>query len=548
MFADHNIQFAVRDGTRLSLDLYRPASSRPCPTVLIRTCYTKTLVSHFERGAFWVQCGFAYVVQDVRGRGDSEGVFYPLLHECHDGSDTIDWIVSQPWSDGRVVMVGGSYAGWTQMYAATSGNPHLVALVPMVTPSDPDRGFPMSYGMILPSAACWAALTDGHVNQDLGDVDLKEAYRHRPLVEFDRVIGRRLRPWRDWIHHVVRDNYWDALSYQNALARTTQSMLHVSGWYDDCLGGALENFAALSSRNAGGEAPAQRLLIGPWLHGNVGESVSRGIDFGESARVDLGTLQRDWFDACLNTTNSKVAPVRLFVMGRNTWIEAQEWPVKGTQYIPYYLHSAGRANGRDGDGTLSLQSPAAEEPDRFTSDPRSPVPYEADFQWQQVGGPTDCANLELREDILVYTGPMLEEPILICGPIRVKIFAATSARDADWMAKVLDVHPDGRAIRLNDGAVRARFRQGHDREAFLTPGAVEEYDVNCWATCIELQPGHRLRLEIASSAFGKYDVNLQGGGPIGREIDGVVGRQTVFHDTARPSRIILPVLPLLRHV
>lgn len=539
---DHHVQIAMRDGTLLSADIYRPGSPSPCTTVLMRTCYTKAWHPNAERGAFWAANGYAYIVQDVRGRGDSDGRFYPLVHESDDGSDTIDWIVSQPWSDGRVVMVGGSYAGWTQVYAACSQNRALMALAPMVTPADPDRGFPMSYGMIMPAAASWMAMLDGHINQDLSAADLQRALAHRPIIEFDTVVGRHLKPWRDWVSHAVRDGYWDEQAYQARLLGCPQPMLHVSGWYDDCLKGALENFASLSGRRFKDEAPAQRLLVGPWLHGTLGQRKIGAIDYGEAAEIDLNPLQRDWFDACLKGKSPETAPVQLFVMGRNAWIHEQEWPIARTEYLSYYLHSAGQANTRHGNGTLSTLPPHEEPADQFQYDPVDPVPYSSSLDWRQVGGPDDCANIELRDDVLVYTGPVLEEPLLICGPLRMRLFAATSVRDTDWTAKILDVHPDGRAIRLNDGAVRARFRHGHHREVFLSPGAIEEYDIDCWATCIELPAGHRLRLEVSSSAFGKHDVNLNGGGPVGQESEPVIAHQLLYHDAAHPSRIILPVL------
>jgi putative CocE/NonD family hydrolase len=540
VIVEHHARMAMRDGVLLSADIYRPPASSACSTVLIRTCYTKTLAAYAEAATFWTANGYAFIVQDVRGRGDSDGMFYPFVCETDDGSDTLDWIASQPWSDGRVMMIGASYLGHTQVYAACSQNPHLVALVPMATPGDPDRGFPLCYGMALPAAACWVAMLDGHINQDLSTVDLDRVYRHRPAVDIGKLIGRTLNPWRDWIDHAVRDDYWERQAYQQRLQQCSQPMLHVSGWYDDCLSGALENFASLSKRSFASET--QRLLIGPWLHGTIGQRRIGETDYGRAAEIDLNRLQRDWFDACRSRKPLEAAPVRLFVMGRNAWIDEQEWPIARTEYVSYYLHSAAHANSRNGDGTLSTSPPTDEPPDQFRYDPANPASYSASLDWKQIGGPDDCASLELRDDILVYTGPVLEEPLLICGPLRVWLFAATSARDTDWTAKILEVHPDGRAIRLNDGAIRARFRKGHDKEVFVPPGTIEEYEIDCCATCIELQPGHRLRLEISSSACGKYDLNLNGGGPVGREVEPVIARQTVYHEAARPSRIILPIL------
>jgi uncharacterized protein len=546
MIAERNVRMAMRDGTQLSADVYRPDWATSGPVVLTRTCYTKiqsTPGGHAEKAAFWTAHGYIYVVQDVRGRGDSEGSFYPLVHELEDGSDTLDWIASQPWSDGRVVMVGGSYRGWTQVYAAASGNHHLKALVPVTTPPDPDRLFPLSRGMILPAAASWMAAMDGHIVQDLNDQDVRRAFEHRPIAECDRAFGRRLSPWREWVRSAVRGEYWDKQAYQDRLMETHQPMLHVTGWYDDCLTGALENFAALSKRKFAGQASAQRLLVGPWNHLTIGQRKVGDIDYGPAAQINLDQLQHEWFHACLNGQAVHSAPVQLFVMGRNAWLTEEQWPVARTQYVHLYLHSGGRANTRNGDGSLSMSVPQAETPDHFRHNPDDPVHYTETLTWAQVGGADDSSRVELREDVLVYTCPEITQSLLICGHMHLRLFAASSARDTDWMVKVVDVHPDGRAIRLNDGAVRARFRRGHHGEEFVPPGTVEKYEIDCGATCIELAPGHRLRIEIASSAFGKYDVNLGGGGPVGRETEAVIAEQTIYHDAAHPSHLLLPVLP-----
>lgn len=547
MIIDHHVQCPMRDGVLLSADIYRPDSGGRCTTVLTRSCYTKVAKAfggNQDRAKFWTANGYVYMTQDVRGRGDSSGTFYPLRHETEDGSDTIDWIASQSWSDGRVVMIGGSYPGWTQLYAACSRNSKLIALVPMVTPADPDRGFPLSYGMIMPAAGAWLAFLDGHTNQELNGDDLDRAYKHQPTFDFDRILGRCLQSWRDWVTHAVRDHYWDSLAYQTRLLETSQHMLHVSGWYDDCLSGALENFSRLIARRYTDAAPLQRLLVGPWLHGTIGQRKIGELDYGEGAEVDLNQLQLEWFNTCLTARNVEepLATVRLFMMGRNAWIEGTTWPLAHTQYIPFYLHSQGHANTRNGDGALSVEPPLDEPPDKFSYNPAKAVPYSPNVDFKQVGGPDNCAEIELRDDVLVYTGPILEAPLVICGPLRVKLYARTTARDTDWTAKILDVQPDGKAIRLNDGAIRARFRNGHDREEFLRPGEIVHYDIDCWATCIELPVGHRLRLEISSSAFGKYDVNLNGGGPVGRESEPHIADQSVFHNAKYPSHLVLPVL------
>jgi putative CocE/NonD family hydrolase len=540
---DYNVLIPMRDGVKLSAAICRPDGRGPFPCLLSRSCYTKWALPIAARARYWTSNGCVLVLQDVRGRGDSDGRFYPLINEQCDGLDTLDWLAAQPWSDGRILLFGASYAGWTQLYIAGDNHPSLVAAVPTAAPPDPDRSFPRHHGMLVPGAAAWLATLDGHTNQDLSECDVPGAFAALPIIEFDRHIGRHLKAWRDWTEHPPGTPYWRAQSYQEKLLNSRVPMLHISGWYDDCLIGTTENFAAMTTRAHDLRARArQRMIIGPWLHGAIGHRRIGGFDYGPQAELNGADLHRDWFNIHLRGETDTSPPVRLFVMGRNQWIEEKEWPLARTTYVPYYLHSSGRANGRLGNGTLSTAVPGEEPPDQFTYDPADPVSYTSTFDWRQESGPDDFAEIELREDILVYTGPLITSPLLVCGPLLIRLFAASSARDTDWTAKVLDVYPDGRSIRLNDGAVRARFRHGATQEDFLTPGAVEEYLIDCWSTCIELQVSHRLRVEISSSAFGKIDLNLNGGGPIGRESRPIVAEQTIYHDSRRPSHLVLPVV------
>jgi putative CocE/NonD family hydrolase len=542
MPVDYNVKIPMRDGIRLSAAIHRPEGSGPFTCVLSRSCYTQWSATLAERARYWTSVGFALVIQDVRGRGDSDGDFYPLIHEQADGIDTLDWLAAQGWSDGRVVMVGGSYAGWTQLYLAVANHPALKAIAPVAAPPDPDRSFPIGHGILSPAAAAWLATLDGHTNQDLSQCDVRGAYSKLPIIDFDRHIGRHLVAWRDWVMNPPGSDYWRSQRYQQDLLKSRVPILHITGWYDDCLAGAIENFTAMSeSATDPGSREKQRMVIGPWMHGTIGQRRIGEVDYGPDAEINMLELQRGWFAAQLDGERDNLPPVRLFIMGRNSWIDEDKWPLPGTIYVPYYFRGEGRANSRLGDGELSVSAPEDEQPDRFRYDPANPVPYSADFDWRQVGGPDDFAEIELRDDILVYTGPVLTEPLLICGPMQVRLFAASSALDTDWTAKVLDVHPDGRAIRLNDGEIRARFRHGNEEE-FLTTGIVEEYRIECGSTCIELPAGHHLRVEISSSAFGKGDLNLNGGGAIGREMVPVVAEQTIYHDRVRPSHLLLPIV------
>jgi hypothetical protein len=543
MQVECNVPIRMRDGIRLSALVCRPAGAGPFPAVLTRSCYTKWNARLSERMQYWTSAGYALVVQDVRGRGDSEGTFYPIIHEKSDGLDTLDWLARQPWSDGRIVMFGGSYAGWTQLYLAGANHPALIAMAPTVTPPDPDRSFPVDHGIPVPSAAAWLASLDGRTNQDLSVCDVQGAFSKLPIIDFDRQIGRRLDAWRDWIENPPGTAYWQRQRYQRGLLASRTPMLHISGWYDDCLVGTTENYTAMTrhARDAGSRA-TQRMIIGPWTHDGIGQRRIGPFDYGPEAELDLQELQRRFFEIHLRAEQDRSPPIKLFVMGRNEWIPENEWPLARTEYLPLYFHSQGGANGRTGDGTLSTEPPDDEPPDVFIYDPSNPVPYCSSFNWKQVGGPDDFAEIELRDDVLVYTGPVLTAALWICGPLQVRLYAASSARDTDWTAKVLDVHPDGRAIRLNDGVVRARFRDGTGTERWLENGIVEEYLIDCWSTCIELPVSHRLRVEISSSAFGKIDVNLNGGGPIGRESIPVIAHQVIHHDRRRPSHLVLPIV------
>jgi len=535
---EYDVRVPMRDGISLSADVYRPATPERVPIILLRTPYDNGVAGQVAAGKLWASRGYAYVVQDVRGRGESDGTFYPLVTEADDGSDTIEWLARQPWSNGRVGMMGGSYLGWVQMYAAIRKPSALKALIPSVTPPDPDRNFPNQFGAYGPATLSWLAAISGKTMQDISQHDLRGAYSHLPLYEADRLLGRTLTAWRDWLDHPTRDSYWEAQSFQAALKDVAIPMFHISGWYDDVLVGTTENYAITRHQ------PGQFLMIGPWGHRiNQGRKLGP-IDFGPNAVVNLDSLNHRWFDRWLKEIRNGAeddARVRVFVMGENRWRDENEWPLARTRYVRFYLSSRGKANSSRGDGRLDSLPPGDSPPDRFRADPMNPYPFVTDDAFSQIGGPDDYREVQKRADALIYTTAPLTAPMEVCGPLRVTLFAASSARDTDWATKVLAVRPDGFALRLNDGIVRARFRNGRDREVFLEPGAIERYEIDNWSTCITLKSGWRLRLEVASHAFPKFDRNMQTGGPIGKEASGLIADQTVYHDRERGSYLMVPV-------
>jgi hypothetical protein len=541
------VRVPMRDGVMLSTDVCRPDVPGRFPVVLQRTPYDNGTASYVKRGLFYAAHGFVCVIQDVRGRGDSDGEFYPLRHEAEDGYDTQTWCGTQEWSTGKVGTRGASYDAWTQLYPAGLDNPHLAAMMPVVAPPDPVKNIPVQYGAYSLPMSAWVAETSGHTLQDITQYDLMQTYRSLPLEDIGTHFGRTLQVWRDWIAHPGLDDYWRPMCYQANLLDVRVPALHLSGWYDDDLVGTTENFIAMS-RHARDEATRtrQKLIIGPWGHAvNAGTKLG-DIDFGPTALVDLDEIPLRWFGRWLRGEDNGIdrePAVRIFVMGANAWRDEQEWPLARTRYTRYYLHSGGRANSLFGDGVLSPEPPGAEKPNAFTYDPENPVPFITEPSFFQIGGPDDYRPVERRDDVLVYSSPPLAEPMEVCGPLKVELFAASSAKDTDWTAKVLDVHPDGYAQRLNDGIIRARFRKGLDRPAPLEAGTVEEYSIDCWSTCVQLDKGHRVRLEISSSAFPKFDRNLNTGGPIGTEKSGIPAAQTVLHDGQRASYVLLPIVP-----
>ncbi len=535
----YDVRVPMKDGTTLSADIYRPRGTAKVPTILVRTPYDNGTAAFVAAGKLWAGRGYAYVTQDVRGRGESDGTFYPLVTEADDGYDTIEWIAKQPWSDGKVGMMGGSYLGWVQVYAAIRKPPHLVAIAPSVTPPDPDRNFPVQFGAYAPPTLSWLAAISGKTMQDISQHDLRAVYSHLPLYDADQLLGRTLTAWRDWLDHPTHDAYWEAQSFQKALKDVDIPMLHLSGWYDDVLIGTLENYTSLEQK------PNQFLLIGPWGHHiNAGRKLG-AIDFGPNAVINLDSIYVRWFDHWLKAKpngQEKDAKVRIFVMEENRWHDEPSWPLPNTRYVKFYLGSHGKANTRFGDGTLDTIPPGSQPPDHYRADPMNAVPFVTDAAFSQIGGPDDYRKVEERKDVLVYTSAKLTKPMEVCGPLRVQLQASSSAKDADWATKVLAVRPSGFVQRLNDGIVRERYHEGFDHVAFVPPGQVETYDVDNWATCIRLGVGWRLRLEVASHAFPKFDRNMQTGGPIGKEAEGVVAEQTVYHDAEHPSFVVVPVV------
>ncbi|HEY2577981.1 MAG TPA: CocE/NonD family hydrolase [Streptosporangiaceae bacterium] len=530
-----NVRIPMRDDVTLSADLTLP-ESLPAPVVVLRTPYGKSGEPQSKRGTTFAKGGYATLAVDVRGRGDSDGEFQPYRNDGPDGFDVIGWAAAQDWCNGDVATHGGSYLGRVQWLTALERPPALRAMVCVVTPSDPFVEIPS--GVPTPMHINWYRLVDARVPQYRESVDWTQVYQHRPLATMDEAAGFFSPNWREEIIHRTLDEWWEPVRYQHRIGEIDLPVLHVSGWYDDEQIGTPANFAAMVAAGRAG----QRLLMGPWGHQvNTTRTIGE-VDFGPQALIDLDAAVLAFLDEHVKgiKPGQPAAPARIFVMGANEWRDEPSWPPPYVAETAMYLSSGGSANSLNGDGRLTAGAPAEDQPaDMWVHDPDRPVPFITESSSTQIGGPDDYHGVETRGDVLVYSSDPLTEPVEIIGPVRLIAHVATSAADTDVMAKLVDVHPNGFAQRLCDGMVRLRYRNGFSREDLITPGEVYEVSVVMWDTCVRLEPGHRLRIDIASAAFPKVDVNLGTGGDMVTETEGVIAHNEIWHTPARPSRLLL---------
>lgn len=551
MRVDYGVWVPMRDGVRLSADVFRPEAEGRFPVILSRTPYNKAGMGKatVERYRSYVERGYVVVALDVRGRGDSEGEFRPFLQEGPDGYDSVEWCGAQAWSTGKVGMIGGSYGGYVQFMAAVGQPPSLAAIVPTVACPDPfvDGLINGPTGLPSPIVVSWYFYTSGRLNQQSHAVEWARVFEHLPLIELDDASGRPMPIWDEFVTNSRMSPFWEPARYQNKLDRVNVPTLNVSGWYDDEQISTIRNFVGVTADgNPGADGAHHALLMGPWPHAaNSGTKIGT-IEFGPSAKIDMDGYVLRWFDRWLKGIENGVErepPVRYFVMGENVWKDASGWPLPGTEFTPYYLRSGGNANSRFGDGVLSTEMPGGTEPaDEYVYDPKDATPFVTDAAFSQVGGPDDYSKIEERQDVLVYSTPVLEEPLEICGPIRAMLWASSDAVDTDFMVRVINVHPDGFAQRMSDGVVRARFREGMEHPTLIEPGRVYEYEIDVWTTCQTFLPGHQLRVEVMSASFPQWDRNPNTGKDLGMTTESVAARQTIYHDAARPSHVVFPVI------
>lgn len=549
MFND--VKVPMRDGVRLSADLYLPDAPGPFPTVLLRTPYDNNGVASIEKGRRLANNGYATVIQDCRGRFDSEGTYYPFVDDGQDGFDTQEWIGRQPWSTGRIGMAGASYGGWVQLSSAPYRSEFLTCLAPRVMAADLFRGLVYRGGAFqLNVMMTWGMRTSGRTAQSIEFDNWREAFRILPLEACDTANGRDLPFWKDWLAHPTEDEYWSRTNVAAHWSDFAAPALNLGGWFDLYADNVIANYNGIHQHGRTARARQSKLVVGPWAHALSASPRTGDVDFGAPSQIDLESLERRWFDYWLKGIDNGIVdepPIRLFIMGANTWRDEHEWPLARTDWQRWYFHSGGKANTLLGDGTLSPSEPGDEAADQFVYHPENPV--------QTVGGnnccsphivpwgPYDQRDVEMRGDVLCYTSAPLERDLEVTGPIKVILYAATDCPDTDWTGKLVDVRPSGYAMNLCDGILRARYRESAATPTLLDPGKVYRYEIDLMVTGNVFLKGHRIRVEISSSNFPRYDRNLNTGLPIGTSYEVRVAHQTVLHTPAYPSHIVLPMIP-----
>ncbi len=542
----YDIMVPMRDGVKLAADVYLPRGVERAPTVLVRLPYGKTgdHCAMPTTAPYFARKGYACVVQDVRGKFNSEGTFDPGNQnvEIVDTYDTIDWIARQTWSDGKVGMWGESYYGATSLAGGIGQHAGLKAIAPGNICLD--RFAVMFRGGCfgLNAYGQWALAMAARGFNDLSNVDVW----HMPLNDIPKAAGIESEIWNELMANPVRGAYWDRRGMPRGYDRIKVPTLWWGGWYDNLLGAQIDDWRRVWENN--GRADHIRLMVGPWDHdGSADHTVDACcLPVGETGQHRWDTYQA-FFDRYLMGLDNgwgEDGPVEIFVMGDNRWRHEKEWPLARTRYTEAYLRGAGKANTLDGDGVLSFEAPSEEPPDSFVYDPANPISATVGkSMWAFAGEMGDRRPVEQRPDVLVYTSAVLESDVEITGPVKARLFVASSAVDTDFTATLVDVFADGTANPIQDGILRMSYRESDTHPTLMEPGRVYDIEVDLWATSYVVKRGHRLRVEVSSSDFDRYDRNPNTGEPFGTAARGVPATQTVFHSAQRPSHVMLPIIP-----
>jgi uncharacterized protein len=554
---ERNVAAKMRDGVTLRADIYRPKAEGRFPVLLVRTPYDKTNESSF--GMKGAARGYVVVEQDVRGRFTSEGEWYTFKNESQDGYDTVEWAAALPYSNGKVGMFGGSYVGATQYLAAIAKPPHLAGICPTVTASNYHDGWTYQGGAFEQwfNESWSTGLAMNTMRRRVEQSDALEGTKTLPLADYvalEAPSASGIAPYfKDWLAHPNFDAYWKQWSIEDRYAQIQVPVLSFGAWYDIFLGGTLRNYARLKTE-AGTDAAkhGQRLVV--YVGGHAGGSTSRrvgAVDFGEKLPIDQDELTLRWYDSIFKGQANGVErekPVKIFVMGKNEWRDEDDWPLSRAKSTRYFLHSTGGgATGLAGNGTLSTAAPGEEKPDQYVYDPSDATPT--------IGGPLCCGSLptgigpedqrpaETRADVLVFTTPAFAQDTEVTGPVTLDLYVSSSAVDTDFTGMLVDVWPNGFAQNLTSGILRMRYRNSQEKPELANPGETYHVTVDLWATSNVFLAGHKLRLEVSSSNFPRFDRNLNSGEIQARATHMIKATNVIYHDKAHPSALVVPVVP-----
>ena len=583
---EKSVLVPMRDGVRLSTDLYIPQGREArWPVILIRTPYGKTGFGGRMEKLAGLMAGQGYVVavQDKRGRYESEGSYIIFGGDADDGAETIDWLGKQPWSNGRVGTYGCSSLGDYQILAAQRRPAALKAMIPQASfATIGSAGGQYKYFGVRTGGAVTLAQNiswfyeagskvfyrppAGLTHEQFIDVakffnpapqvktaDYPALWWHLPIVDIMKVAGAPPTDFVDAVSRNVTDPWWDQFHYMTDKYKSDVPALFVNSWYDFGARESIFEFEMLRKNSMSALArDNQFLLLSPTTHCRS-EYVAADDPVGErdvgDARFDFWAVYLKWFAYWLKGEKNAVTAmprVQYYLMGKNEWRSAPDWPVPGTRPTKFFLRSAGHANSLNGDGTLSTEPASDEMADSFTYDPGNPVP--------SLGGPLCCTEgknaagsydqrkVEIRNDVLVYTTSTLSRGIEVTGPIDVVLSVSSDAKDTDFTAKLINVYPDGRAFNLQEGILRARYREGQTKMVWMAPEQVLPVRIDVGATSNYFGPGHRIRLEVSSSNFPRFDRNLNTGGKNYDETEWRVAHNRVHHSALNQSYLVLPVV------
>jgi uncharacterized protein len=555
---ERGVVAAMRDGVKLRADIYRPNAPGKFPVLLVRTPYDKT--QEMEFGSKAAARGYVVVAQDVRGRFQSDGEWYPFKYESQDGYDTVEWAAALPYANGKVGMYGGSYVGATQYLAAIAKPPHLAGICPNVTASNYHDGWTYQGGAFEQwfNESWTSGLAMNTIQRRVQSAQKAVAWTQKlPLTTYpvlEEPSAEGLAPYfADWLAHPNYDEYWKQWSIEDHYAQIQVPVFSLGAWYDIFLGGTLRNYVRLKKEAGTEEARrGQKLMV--YVGGHAGGSDSKkvgAVDFGQKLPFNFNEVVLSWYDALLRGQTSAASAekrVKIFVMGKNEWREEDDWPLARAQSTKYYLHSAGAANTGSGDGTLSTVAPGTEKADQFTYDPSDPVPT--------LGGPLCCgpfppsglgpqdqSKAESRSDVLVFTTPALTKDLEVTGPVALELYVSSSALDTDFTGKLVDLWPNGFTQNLTEGILRLRYRNSQEKPELAKPGETYHITVDLWATCNVFLAGHKLRLEVSSSNFPRFDRNLNTGEEQAAGTRMSKATNVIYHEKAHPSALVLPLVP-----